>query len=161
MGWTSSRLFLLLLIVACGLPGCAGLGVREPLGVTIADLRPIEVGLFEQRYAIKARVLNPNDADIPYEAVVFDVDLNGKPFAKGVSNQAGLVPRFGEALIELTVVSGLQNILRQVNELTKGDRGSVSYRIRGRLHSPSVPWPITFDTTGELTFPKGGGKPGN
>jgi hypothetical protein len=70
------------------------------------------------------------------------------------------VPRFGEALIELTLVSGLQNILRQIGELTKGDRTGVSYRIRGRLHSPNFPWPTTFDTKGVLAFPAGSGKAG-
>jgi LEA14-like dessication related protein len=99
--------------------------------------------------------------DIPYEGVAFDIDLNDKPFAKGVSNRAGVVPRFGETLIDLTLVSGLQNILRQIGELTKGDRAGVSYRIRGRLHSPNVPWPTTFDTKGELTFPAGSGKAGS
>lgn len=149
------------LILLLGLSGCAGWGMREPLSVTIADLRPLEVGVFEQRFAIKARVLNPNDMEIAFDAVVFDVDINGKPFAKGVSNQAGVVPRFGESLIELTVVSGLQNILRQINEVAKGDRTGFSYRIRGRLHSPTVPWPTTFDTTGEFAFPKAGDKPGS
>lgn len=148
------------LVVLSGLSGCAGWGGREPLGVTIADLRPLEVGVFEQRYAIKARVLNPNDTEIAFEAVVFDVEINGKPFAKGVSSQGGVVPRFGEALIEITVVSGLQSILRQISELTKGDRTGVTYRVRGRLHSPNIPWPTTFDTTGEFAFPKGSGKPG-
>jgi LEA14-like dessication related protein len=153
--------WMLVLAIALGTGACAAWGLREPLSVTVADLQPLEVGLLEQRYAIKVRVLNPNDVDIPFEGVAFDIDLNDKPFAKGVSNRAGIVPRFGETLIDLTLVSGLQNILRQINELAKGDRTGVSYRIRGRLHSPNVPWPTTFDTKGELAFPAGSGKAGS
>jgi LEA14-like dessication related protein len=142
------------------LGACAAWGVREPLNVTIADLKPLEMNLLEQRYALKVRLLNPNDVEIPFDGVVFDLEINGKPFAKGVTNQGGTIPRFGESLIDVTVVSGLQNILRQINELTKGDRTGVSYRIKGRLHSPSIPWPTNFDTSGEFTFP-GGSKPGS
>jgi LEA14-like dessication related protein len=155
------RLWMLILGAALGLSACAGWEIREPLNVTIANLQPLEVGLLEQRYAIKVRVLNPNDTEIAFDGIAFDVDINGKPFAKGVSSKAGLVPRFGEALIELTVVSGLQNILRQINELSRGDRTGFTYRIRGRLHSPTVPWPTTFDSTGEFVFPTAGSKPGS
>jgi LEA14-like dessication related protein len=142
------------------LGACALFGLQEPLSVTIANLTPIEVGLLEQRYALKVRVLNPNDTDIAFDGVAFDLEINGKPFAKGVSSQTSVIPRFGEAIIDVQVVSGIQNILRQIQELTKGDRTGISYRIRGRLHSPSLPWSTTFDSTGEFVFPKAGEKPG-
>jgi LEA14-like dessication related protein len=142
------------------LSGCVAWGLREPLSVTIADLKPLELSLLEQRYVLKVRLLNPNDVEIPFDGVVFDLEINGKPFAKGVTNQGGTVPRFGESLIDVTVVSGLQNILRQLNELAKGDRAGVSYRIKGRLHSPSLPWPTSFDTSGAFAFPAAS-KPGS
>lgn len=147
------RLRALVLACVMGLGGCAGWGMREPLNVTIAEFTPLEMTVLEQRYAIKVRLLNPNDTEIVFDGVVFDLEINGKPFAKGVSNQGGVVPRFGEALIDLTVVSGLQNILRQVSELSKEERTGFSYRIKGRLYSPTVPWPATFDTSGEFVLP--------
>jgi LEA14-like dessication related protein len=150
-------------ILACllGLSACAGWGVREPLNVTIADITPLEMSVLEQRYAVKVRLLNPNDAEIAFDGVVFDLEINDKPFAKGVSSQGGVLPRFGEAVIEMQVVSGLQNILRQIAELQKGDRAGFTYRIKGRLHSTGGLGSIPFDTKGEFAFPTGGGKSGS
>jgi LEA14-like dessication related protein len=152
---------LLVFVCALMLGACAGLLIREPLNVTIAEFKPVEIGVLEQRYAVKVRLLNPNDTDVAFDGAVFDVEINGKPFATGVSDKGGTVPRFGEALIDLQVVSGLQNILRQINELQKGDRTSVTYRIKGRLHLAGGIGTVPFDTTGEFAFPIGGGKSGS
>jgi LEA14-like dessication related protein len=152
---------LLVLLCATTLAGCAVFGMREPLNVTIADLQPIEVGVLEQRYAMKIRLLNPNDVDIVFDGVVFDLEINGIPFAKGVSAQNNVIPRFGEAVIDVQVVSGLQNILRQINELLKGDKASVTYRIKGRLHSAGSFGSTSFDSSGEIAIPGGSGKPGS
>jgi LEA14-like dessication related protein len=148
-------------LAACVLTlgACALLGVREPLSVTIADLKPIEIGVLEQRYAMKVRLLNPNDAEIAFDGVVFDLEINGVPFAKGVTDQASVIPRFGEAVIDVRLVSGLQNVLRQINELTKGERTSLSYRIKGRLYYKGAFGFVGFDSSGEIALPTGNAKP--
>lgn len=150
------------LVLLCGiaLGACAVIGIREPLNVTIADLRPIEVGVLEQRYALKVRVLNPNDTEIVFDGVVFDLEINDTPFAKGVSNHSSVIPRFGEALIDVQAVSGLQNILRQINGLLKGERTHLTYRIKGRLHGGSF-GSTRFDSSGEIAIPAGPRKPGS
>jgi LEA14-like dessication related protein len=150
----------ILLTWTLALNACAMFSVREPLNVTIADLRPIEIGVLEQRYAMKVRLLNPNDADIAFDGAVFDLEINGTPFAKGVSAQSTVIPRFGEAVIEVQIVSGLQNILRQINELLKGDRTALTYRVKGRLYTAGGFGFTSFDTSGEIVLPKGSGKPG-
>lgn len=143
---------LLALLCSISLNACAAFSVQEPLNVTIADLKPIEVGVLEQRYALKVRLLNPNDVEIAFDGVVFDLEINDTPFAKGVSNQSSVIPRFGEAVIDVQAVSGLQNILRQINELLKGERTSLTYRIKGRLHSGGFGF-THFDSSGEIAIP--------
>lgn len=142
------------LTCALTLGACALVAVREPLSVTIADLKPTEIGVLEQQYAMKVRVLNPNDADIAFDGVVFDLEINGVPFAKGVTDQASVIPRFGEALIDVRLVSGLQNILRQIDELAKGERTSLSYRIKGRLYYATGFGFLSFDSSGEILLPQ-------
>lgn len=150
---------VLAFLFAISCSACAAFGLREPLNVTIADLRPIEVSVLEQRYALKVRLLNPNDMDIAFDGVVFDLEINETPFAKGVSNQASVIPRFGEALIDVQAVSGLQNILQQINELLKGERTRLTYRIKGRLHGGG--FGVTrFDSSGEIAIPGEKGKSG-
>ena len=143
---------LLALLCSISLNACAAFSMQEPLNVTLADLKPIEVGVLEQRYALKVRLLNPNDVEIAFDGVVFDLEINDTPFAKGVSNQSSVIPRFGEAVIDVQAVSGLQNILRQINELLKGERTSLTYRIKGRLHSGGFGF-TRFDSSGEIAIP--------
>jgi LEA14-like dessication related protein len=147
------------IVLACllGVSACSAWGVREPLNVTIVDITPLDMSLLEQRYAVKVRLLNPNDVDIAFDGVVFDLEINDKPFAKGVSDRGGTIPRFGEAVIDIQVVTGLQNILRQIVEFQKEDRAGFSYHIKGRLHS-SMGLTIPFDTNGEFVLPSRGEK---
>ncbi len=148
------------LVCAVWLSACASWWYGEPLGVTIADFTPVEMTLLEQRYAITVRLMNPNDTDIAFDGVAFDLEINGKPFAKGVSNRAGVIPRFGEALVDLRVVSGLQQILGQISQIQKGDQAGFTYRIRGRIHSGSLFGSVPFTATGEFALPAGTGKSG-
>lgn len=143
---------LLALLCSISLNACAAFSMQEPLNVTIADLKPIEVGVLEQRYALKVRLLNPNDVEIAFDGVVFDLEINDTPFAKGVSNQSSVIPRFGEAVIDVQAVSGLQNILWQINELLKGERTTLTYRIKGRLHSGGFGF-TRFDSSGQIAIP--------
>jgi LEA14-like dessication related protein len=128
--------------------GCAGLKIQSP-SVTLAGMELIEAGLFEQRFAFKLRVQNPNDSEISITGLSFSVEINGQPFAKGVSDKPATVPRFGEAVLEVAAVSNLTGILRQVNELRRTNREEISYRIRGRLTTGSFAF-LSFDESGKL-----------
>jgi LEA14-like dessication related protein len=100
-GRTPMKTGSLVLAFSLVLSACAGWGMRESLNVTIADFTPVDVGVLEQRYDIKIRLQNPNDKEIAFDGVVFDLEINEKSFATGVSDQKGVVPRFGETLIEV------------------------------------------------------------
>lgn len=131
------------------LAGCAGLplGLDKP-EVAIAGIRLLDGNLFEQRFVLTLRITNPNRVDIPIEGLSFDLDLNEQPFAKGVSNRALVVPRLGEATMEVTVSTGLNAWLKQFGELGKG-RDKADYRVRGRLVTGSLGG-FDFDRRGQL-----------
>ena len=140
------------------LGGCAGLslGLKKP-EVKVAGIRLLDAGLFEQRFVVSLRITNPNNAEIPIEGLDVNVDINGQPFAHGVSRQAVVVPRLGEAVLDVTATTGLDQLLRQFGELGRG-RDRVDYRIRGRLVTGNLGG-FDFDRNGEVAFPKifGGG----
>jgi LEA14-like dessication related protein len=141
----AKRLLLVLLLA-----GCAGLSHRmEPLDVTLSDIVPGEVGVLEQQYLLKLRVQNPNDVDIPVTGLAYQIELNDKPFAKGVSNQSVTVPRFGEVVLDVTAVSNITNVLQQIMQLQQGAPDAFRYRIKGRLAS-SGGSSIPFDQAGEF-----------
>jgi LEA14-like dessication related protein len=112
----------------------------------------IEASLLEQRFAFKLRVQNPNDMDIPVTGMSFEIKLNDQSFAKGVSNKPVTLARLSETMLEVTAVSDLSVILRQINELRLGNRSSVSYLIKGRLITGAAVG-LNFENSGMLDFP--------
>jgi LEA14-like dessication related protein len=144
-----------LVAAALLLGGCAGLGLRTPT-VSLADVRVIEAGLFEQRLGIKLRIINPNNDEIPVNGLTFEVDINGEPFAKGVSDRALTVPRLGEAVLDVTAVTGVAGIIRQIQGLARGNIDSISYRIKGRIITGTTSFGLDFDEMGRLEMPRAG-----
>lgn len=149
----NKRIFRAILLAALLLGGCAGMRLQPP-SVTLAGIEVIEANLFEQRLAFRLRVVNPNDVEIPLEGLRFEVELNGEPFAKGASNKAVKVPRLGEAVLEVNVVTGFAGILRQIQILSRGNVDAIPYRIKGRLMIGS--YGMDFDEGGRLEMPKTG-----
>jgi len=135
--------FLLAVLI---LGGCAELRLKAP-SVTLADIEVVDAGLLEQRFVFKLRVQNPNDREIAITGLRFNVEINGKPFAKGVSNKPITIPRLDERILEVSAVSSLYSLFSQVRELIYGKHEALTYRIKGTLFT---------DPFGELNFDEGG-----
>lgn len=131
--------------------GCAQLPPgMEPLSVTLADIRPLQIGVLEQEYAMKIRVQNPNKLDIPLAGVSFGVELNGKRFAKGVSRQDTVVPAFGDVVLDVRAISTLGDVLNQVSSMRGGPPQRISYRLQGKLTPARDYATLPFDSAGSL-----------
>jgi hypothetical protein len=79
----------------------------------------------------------------------YAIELNGKPFAKGVSRQNQTVPAFGEVLLEVSAVSGLAGLLEQLSAMREAAPQRITYRLQGKLASPSR-GSVPFDQAGSL-----------
>ncbi len=139
--------------------GCAALQPVQAPSVHLADMRLLDATLFEQRYRLKLRVQNPNDFDLPIEALSYEMELNGAPFAKGTSTQGVTVPRYGSALLEVEGFSTLTDVLRQLFALRPGEGPGVRYRLSGRLSLTGNPQRIPFEYQAEIGLPAVGGAP--
>jgi len=89
-------------IAACVLmAACASLPGRDPPVVSVAGIEPLQGQGLELRLMLKLRVQNPNDAPIDYDGIAVQLDVQGRHFASGVSDQSGNVPRYGESVISV------------------------------------------------------------
>ena len=141
------------LLIAPVLSGCAGIGLREPLRVSLAGLEPLSGAGLEARFLAKIRVQNPNDGPVVYDGVMVEVDVNGRGFASGVGDAKGEFPRFGESLVELPITVPATSIIRGVLGFVAGDRSKASYRLRGFFNTGTF-GRVPFDSTGEIDWPK-------
>jgi LEA14-like dessication related protein len=97
-----------LLLVALLLSACASMPSHDPLQVSVAGIESIPGEGMELRLLVKLRVQNPNDTPIEFDGVSLSLDVMGRDFASGVSDQAGTVPRFGEAVLAVPVTVSLK-----------------------------------------------------
>ena len=149
------RSYLLFSVIALLLAGCAGFGVREPLRVSVAGLDPLPGEGMEARFVLKMRVQNPNETALDFDGVVVNLELAGKDFASGVSDQRGNVPRYGESIIAVPVTVPATAILKQMFSIaTTGKPPSkFDYRLTGRLGGIGLGG-VRFESEGELSLPE-------
>jgi LEA14-like dessication related protein len=133
------------------LGGCAHLFWRaEAPRVNIANITPKDVKLFEQVFAMDLRVMNPTEKEIGIRGVVFDLEVNGQPFARGVSNQAITVGPFASQILQVEAVTTLASLLRQIIQVQKEEFTGFAYRLSGFFQTDSSSFRIPFDETGEF-----------
>lgn len=151
------RIFPLALVVAlAAASGCASLQSRDPLQVTVAGVEPLEGQGMELRLLVKLRVQNPNDAQVDYNGVAVEMDVQGKTFGTGVSDAHGSVPRFGEALIEVPITISAFRMARQALGMMKsGLANKIHYELKGKLNGSAFKT-VRFQNQGELELPTGG-----
>ena len=134
--------------------GCAAVTPLEAPEVQVTRLELLEPmpGSLEQRFAVGLRVINPNNRGITVDGLDFELDLNDRRLARGVSNQRFELPRLGEAETTVVVTTSVLDILRQALELGQRRAAPMAYRLRGRLHLGSgFVRSIPFDSRGALT----------
>ena len=147
LGLQCSAILMLLVV------GCASLGqYPEPIKVTLSDLRPLDMTLLEQRYLLKVRVQNPNDAALRVRGVSYEIVLNGKEFAHGVSGEPFTVPGFGETIVEGEVVSTVFSFYEQIRQLQGNPDQRFNYEISGSLSLGAGVGRVPFEYKGELDF---------
>jgi hypothetical protein len=83
---------------------------------------------------MKLRLQNPNETAIEYDGVAVALELNGKPFASGVSNQKGSVSAFGETVFSVPVTVSAYAAVRQALGLVDAAKlDNLPYVLCGKL----------------------------
>ena len=150
-----SLIFYLCLVVAgIWFTGCSTIqhGLERPR-INIARITPAEIKVFEQVFDLELRIQNPNDLPLAISGLAFELKLNGKRFATGVSNESMVIDRLSSRVIRVEALTTLWGFIQQVAEYQRTKAPRVVYRLRGNLcvGSPSVKLP--FDDSGEIDIP--------
>ena len=135
------------------LTACAGIGAApsRPPHVSLVDLRVKDIKMFEQRYGLELRVQNPNSVALPIVGMQYRVRLNDVELGNGVSRHAVTVPAYGEALVEVDLVSSTFSLLRRVQELQQGRLAQgLTVQIAGDVSLARTSAPLPFTFAGEI-----------
>jgi len=152
MNKTSSRCCLIALVLL--LLGCAALyqSMERPR-INIANIMPRDIKLFEQVFDLEIRIQNPNNTPLEVNGLAFELELNGKRFATGVSNQSLVIDRLSSDVIHVEAITTLVGVLRQIAEYQETPIPRVGYRIMGSIYSGSSNVKLRFDDYGEIKIP--------
>lgn len=144
-------------LAALWLTGCATLPNYDPPEVTVAGVESLPGEGMEVRLLVKLRVQNPNDRPIEYTGASVKLEVFDRTFASGVSDQAGTVPRFGEAVVAVPVTVSVLRMVRNVLGLLDGKPiTSIPYEMSGKLNTGAFS-AMRFATRGEFAVPSSGG----
>jgi LEA14-like dessication related protein len=132
--------------------GCATPDKVLPPSIDIANLRLESAGLLSQEFMLDIRIGNPNDFAIPLTGLAFKLEVNGRPFAEGLSNNSVTVPRLGYANTQVTGLTNTLSLLRQL--MTVGTRDRIDYRLFGTAHMGRLGQndAVPFDRKGSLSL---------
>jgi LEA14-like dessication related protein len=142
------RLFIL--VLALGLAACSGLPFNAVAPkVSVADVAVKRLGFFEQRFDVGLRVSNPNDFDLTIEALDFELEVNGQPFASGLSQTSTRIAATSSTLLRIDAITQSKDLIRQIESLSPESlKAGVPYRIHGRLKTDRSPNWVPFDHVG-------------
>ncbi|MEQ9728613.1 LEA type 2 family protein [Pseudomonas sp. WHRI 8822A] len=141
------------LLLMATLAGCASWSSRDPLHIDLVGLEPLPSEGLEARFAVKLRVQNPNENAIDFNGIALALDINDQPLARGVSDQRGQVPRFGEKVISVPVTISAYSVLRQAWGASTHQPGqSLPYQLRGKF-AGGLFGTQRFSDSGQLTWP--------
>ncbi len=134
----------------CVLAACSGLPLNAvPPKVSIADVEVKSLGLFEQKFDVGLRIANPNDFDLKIEGLDFDLEINGRPFASGLSRVSALVPAASNTVMRVEAIVQSKNLVRQIKTLPSETlKEGVPYRIKGRVKTDKASAWLPFDHSG-------------
>jgi LEA14-like dessication related protein len=140
---------LLVLLLSLGLAACSGLPLNSLAPkVSVAEVGIKSVSLLEQHFDVGLRLTNPNDFDLKIEALEFEFELNGRAFAKGLSNVPTLIPASSSTVLQVDAMTQSTNLLQQIKILPETLKEGAAYRIKGRVKTDTLPVWVPFEHTG-------------
>ena len=134
--------------------GCAGLGKPlETPRISLADIQVLEASGMESAFMVQLRVQNPNEVDLDIRGVDCDIEINGKPFAYGMSNTPVRISAYGSDTVPVKVYTSVIDIFRGLLNLP--GRDDLRYQVKGKVRMGGagfMPATLPFDSQGTISL---------
>ena len=134
--------------------GCAGVGKRlEPPRVKLATIRVEDFNVLETVFEVQLRVFNTNDTALQIKGLECELEINGQPFAFGVSHADVEIPSYGTKLLPLRIYASIIDIIKSTADLSNQEQ--LRYHLKGklRLGAGAFPGVLPFASEGNISLP--------
>ena len=126
--------------------------------INLSNLRLLDSTLFEQRFEASIRIQNRSQSELNIKGLSYDLSLNDKDFASGVSDQKITIPPLSEGVISVNLTSTLFGLLRQVKSMQEVQRKPFSYDLYGSVYTENDLFGINFSEKGQIDLTTPGTK---
>ena len=130
---------------ACGWPRPA----TEPIEASLVGLQPLEVGLLEQVFEARLRLVNPNPSELAVDGLRVRLSLDGAALGGGVSGERFVLPSLGEVVVPVRLGVQTVDLVGRLAALGRGE-GRVVYRLDGDLLVGGALGTVPFRRDGEF-----------
>jgi len=138
-----------IIFLLAGLGGCVAPQKVVAPNITLQNVKLLEAEGLTQKLQVELLVSNPNDFDIPLTGLKFGMQMNGKDFAEGLSNQRVDIPRLGRAVVPVEVSVAILAVMNQIQAVQK--KKGLDYRVAGTAFLDHVLLPsVDFDKQGRV-----------
>ncbi|MDX2505173.1 MAG: LEA type 2 family protein [Gammaproteobacteria bacterium] len=142
---------LLLLITMVLLSACAGLAPKsDSLKVNLSDMQMLDSTLMEQRFRVKIRLQNRSQSSLYVDGLSFDLALNDRDFASGVSDQNLTIAPLSESVLAVNLTSTLFALMRQFQAVQALKTKPFRYELSGTIYTRNSIFGIPFSEKGEI-----------
>jgi len=112
--------------------GCVSLGNLEAPELTLVQVKPVEVTVFETTLDVQLRIANPNPDAITFEGASFKLTLDDRKVGRGMTPETVTIDRFGTEVVSLTFHVSNASVLLRLQEILESK--NVSYGVSGKLY---------------------------
>ena len=112
--------------------GCASLSNLEPPELTLVQVVPVEVTVFETTLDVQLRIANPNPDPITFEGASFKLTLDERKIGRGMTPETVTIDRFATEVVNLTFHVSNASVLLRIQEILESK--TVSYGVSGKLY---------------------------
>ncbi|MCK5924734.1 MAG: LEA type 2 family protein [Methylococcales bacterium] len=124
--------------------------------VNLENFQLIKLGLSKQVYRLRLHIKNPNSFPLPIQNLNYQLFINNKSFAKGLSNKAVTIPALGDGYLETDVSSNLADVIEEWGQWFSFAKQSLDYKIKGSIGVTSfaIPFPFQYSDKVDLQLRK-------
>ena len=143
-------LFITLLVL---LSSCASMNFEyEEPSIELVSLKILPAKGFEQNFEVGLKLTNPNNFELPFNGISYQLFVAGEVLAHGVTSNIPTVPAYGESRFKIPVSTSLFRGIKVVRALLKTQQQNINYQLQADLNI-DIPLMPTFSVIQEGIIP--------
>lgn len=125
---------------------------REKPEIHLTSIKPLPREGLEQRFLIGLNIVNPGTGELNISGLSYNLILNGRKVASGVSGKMMAIPAYSESRVQLEASTHLISGLRVITGLLQDPGAPVDYQLVTKMRTAWWPVPIEVSEQGSISL---------